>query len=251
MIFVLSPAPPLTPASLFATLIHISRQHKQWGAIMRQLLLGLTLTLCLQSLAFARLGETPEQCEKRYGKAIKEIPGHGLVDFCRLYEKKDIKISAIFIKGRTTPAVGCILYSTHRREGVWLINRRLTADEQTGLLATVPGKWKLPSANPAPTLRGGGPVRELTVKPNSIGDSRMKESQATISAVLDALYPCSLQRAIHELGRNGPDKYAFAFLGGIGITYHKASDAVVEWSKSVQTQRAEDAKPDPKNVKGF
>ena len=199
----------------------------------------------------ARLGETPDQCEQRYGKHVLEIAGHGVVPFCRIYEKQDLKIAAVFIKGRASPKVGCILYSTHREVGVWLTRRKLTKEEQDSLLATVPGQWKFPSASPAPTLQGGGPRRELSVKPNSIGDSRMRASLDAAENMMQALYPCSISRGLKEVGRNGPDKYAFTFNGGIAITYCKVSDAIIAWSKAVEAQRAEARKPDPKELKGF
>lgn len=205
----------------------------------------------ITATAHARLGETPDQCEQRYGKAVREIPGRGPIEYCRVYRKDGISISAVFIKGRTTPKAGCILYTTHQGDSTYSRTRKLTSEEQQSLLQTVPGTWTLPRNEPAPILQGGGRVRELSVKPNGIRDSRLKAVRDASSAALNTVYPYGPQLSPAEIGHNGLDKYAFTIYGGMALTYFNAADAIVEWSRAIEAQRKEDRKPDSKKFKGF
>ena len=200
--------------------------------------------------AHARLAETPDQCEQRYGKHVTEIAGHGPVAFCRIYSKQGLNVAAIFIKGREAPKAACILYTTHQGGLYWMTKGKLAEEQRQSLLATVPGTWRLPRTAPAPTLQGGGRVKEMTVKQNSIGDSRTRTTRSAVKAATAAIYPRIAYRTPETIGQNSSTKYAFTIGGGMAITFYKVSEAIVAWSKVIQAQRAPQ-KEDPKELKGF
>lgn len=74
---------------------------------MRTFLIVVFWLLCLP--AFARIGETPEECEKRYGKHIVET-SEGKGEFLRHYEKSGYMINVWFLQSGDTWKVEHISY---------------------------------------------------------------------------------------------------------------------------------------------
>ena len=59
--------------------------------------------LCLP--AAARLGETPAQCQQRYGDPVRELAGNNGVAMARFYSKQGMEIIAVFVGPSTNNAL--------------------------------------------------------------------------------------------------------------------------------------------------
>ena len=148
--------PALTPAKRPATSclsydfaytcgIHLIPTSTTGGRAMKCsscLLIGL---FALAFTANARIGETREQCQQRYGQPVTNYPGDSALAGCDVYVKDGIAISAFFVtNARKETRAGLVIYSRMRPdvEGVLLPPPEITSDEQTSLLGTVAGRWE-------------------------------------------------------------------------------------------------------------
>lgn len=87
--------------------------------------------------ASARLGETPDQCDERYGTKYTEAAGQGYWSAERKYEKNGVRITIRFLRNET----GARTAEYIEYKPVNTATNRLTPAKIEGLLALVAPSW--------------------------------------------------------------------------------------------------------------
>lgn len=146
----------------------------------------LLAALFMVAPAYARLGETPEQCDERYGSKYTETAGQGFWAAERQYEKGGIKITIRFLKDQA----GARKVEYIEYKPLNTTSNRLTEAKTEGLLQIVSRTWTpitlltpppqthKPAADPSRTLGGTRTSRILSIEKSTGDDKRRAEKEA-------------------------------------------------------------------------
>ena len=207
--------------------------------------------------ALARIGETPQQCEDRYGKAVQEMPGAGNLKGIRVYWKDDTEITAFFTAAPyQTPRVGLIYYriGTNGEQRSQL--PQYTDAQVKALLSTVDGVWS--DYAPAPTLNAvkTDPYRTTTrITPTSsqLETRRGEASEAVHKAgvlVLPIPFAPSDSYPVTDFRHLSNTHFAFKVSNGVAIIAYDAVPAITGWATQKKLENVPE-KPAPRKMSGF
>jgi hypothetical protein len=219
---------------------------------MKTQILTITCAILLLNLpAAARLGETPTQCNERYGVPVREIAGGNGVAGARVYNKQGMEIIAIFVtRISLDPCVGMILYNTNTNR----ITRvgAMKAEVESPLLTTVPGRWE-PYAAP-PTLNSSTQGKQMRPTTSQLEQYR-ETCRLTLDAIVKVLYPPSVYPGMvalpPDIGHIGTDKFAFRVADGLAIVSYNAVPAIQKWSEGLPRRTTKRPAPLPNDLSGF
>lgn len=146
----------------------------------------LSATLFMATPGFARLGETPEQCDERYGSKYTEAAGQGFWAAERKYEKGGVRITIRFLRGEAgTRTAEYIEYKP-----INTTSNRMTASKAEGLLQLVSQSWtpltlitpppqtEKPPPDPAKTLGTTHAPKVITIEKASGEEKRRADKEA-------------------------------------------------------------------------
>ncbi|MBM4149043.1 MAG: hypothetical protein FJ224_08355 [Lentisphaerae bacterium] len=213
--------------------------------------------LVLASSAEARLGETVEECQRRYGAAVTNYPGHGNVDTVAVYVKDGICVVAIFTKraGVDTRA-SMVIYSRLHPDARGLLAPppEITEKEQAALLDTVSGRWK--DYDDTPPRLAARPSKVVPLLPQPTITVRHRDATAeALNKAVEALYaPPALswiRTPPKNIAHNGPKLFAFRILRGVAICSQDGAEAVRAWAERVISETAAARKPPEGKLSGF
>lgn len=146
----------------------------------------LLAALFMVAPVFARLGETPEQCDERYGSKYTETAGQGFWAAERQYEKGGIRITIRFLRDQA----GARKAEYIEYKPLNTTSNRLTEAKTEGLLQIVSRTWipltlltpppqtHKPAADPSRTLGGTRTSRIITLEKATGEDKRRAEKEA-------------------------------------------------------------------------
>jgi hypothetical protein len=149
-------------------------------------LIFLVAILFIVPSVFARLGDTPDQCDERYGLKYTEIGGQGFWAAERKYEISGVQITIRFLRSesgaRTAEYIGYKLTNT--------TTNRMTPSKIEGLLNSVASEWTPitlitpPPVNekllpdPKKTLNSSNAKKRITIEQSAGLDKRKTEKEA-------------------------------------------------------------------------
>jgi hypothetical protein len=149
-------------------------------------LIFLVAILFIVPSVFARLGDTPDQCDERYGSKYTEIGGQGFWAAERKYEKGGVQITIRFLRNesgaRIAEYIGFKLTNT--------TTNRMTPSKIEGLLNSVAPEWipitliTPPPVNekllpdPKRTLNSSTAKKRITIEQSAGLDKRKAEKEA-------------------------------------------------------------------------
>ncbi len=184
----------------------------------RYALLVFMLTTGLCPLLFARIGETPEACDQRYGPQLQTgTPTRGFWDAEQRHEKNGVRISIRFLRN----AEGVLQAEYLEYKPMDLTDVPLSEDRIQSLLNIISTNWtKLtliplppPPTNTTPdtirTMVRTSKVKVITLeKKGGIEEQRLKQEAAARKAMLDVIESqnretTQLKNKIIKLTRNG------------------------------------------------
>jgi hypothetical protein len=146
----------------------------------------LSATLFMATPGFARLGETPDQCDERYGSKYTETAGQGYWAAERKYEKGGVRITIRFLRDET----GNRKAEYIEYKPINTTTNRMTASKAEGLLQHVSRDWtplalitpppvtQKPPPDPARTLGTMQSRKVLTIEKSTGEDKRKAEKEA-------------------------------------------------------------------------
>jgi hypothetical protein len=199
--------------------------------------------------AAARLDETPAQCQQRYGNPVRAIPGSNGVAMAYFYNKQGMEIIAVFVGRSTNDAhVGLIFYSRIGKNIPGLRIGPPTPEEESALLATVPGRWEnyaLP-----PTIQSA--VKDKSITPvTSVLEKRRAECWSIVQSFGKSEYSMSSWPTLADIGHMGNTRFAFRIPAGVAFAFYDAIPAIQKWHNEIQRQNANAKRPPPTNLSGF
>ena len=209
--------------------------------------------------ATARLGETPAECQRRYGEAVANYPGHADVAGVSVYVKDDISVTAIFTKNRVKGTrASMIIYSRLRPDrprGLFL-GPQIAENEQNAILGTVPGRWEDYDSKQGLT-RTRKNLKRISTTPSMLIKHRNATAEAVKKAVR-AVYAAHAKDPLvwprtspKNIAHNGPKVFAFDVLRGVGICSFDATKAITTWADQLASERANAKKPPAGKLPGF
>ena len=231
-----------------------------WGINMNRTTLTLLTALTIALPTLARIGETQQECEARYGKPVEETAGFGDVKNVRVYWKDDTEITAFFVsKVGQPPTVGLIYYRLGTNYTQRMTAPHYTDDQTKALLATVNGTWT--AYTPPPALSGPKPLdpwrsgtgtTKLAPVTSQIESRRAESFTAVQNAgkirfpgVVASYYPVS------DISHVGNTHFSFSVEHGMAIVAYDAVFPVRVWVEQKQREKQEaEAKPQRK-MTGF
>lgn len=208
--------------------------------------------------ATARLGETPAECQRRYGEAVAKYPGHAGVAGVSVYVKDGLSVVAFFTKSPVKGTrAGVVIYSRLRpdvQRGSYA-TPKITDGEQRTLLETVPGRWK--SYNAPPGLEGKPEgLKSISSRPSLL----IKYRDATAKAVrrtVKTIYPANLDfwtgAPPENIAHNGSKTFAFRVARdrGVAICSYDATKAIAAWADRLVAEKQNAKKPQQQKLPGF
>jgi hypothetical protein len=202
------------------------------------------------------MGETPEECQQRYGQPVTNYPGHGDVVDVVVYLKDGISVSVFFVKvSSKDTCAGLVIYLRVRPDVPCssFPPPEFTQDEQTSLLGTVTGRWD--DHGYPPRLPGSLP-KALPLSPAWSITARQRDTAAqTVQKVIGALYlPRQwpwVSTTVKDVAHNGPKLFAFRAARGLVLCSYDHIAALARWADYAISER-EKAKHTPKGrLTGF
>jgi hypothetical protein len=244
---------------------------KRYSTMKSALLLLLSVAIVALP-ALARLGETAQECETRYGPHTREIPGFGDTKAIRVYVKENTEVTAFFVaRGGQAPAVGLIFYRVGTNVTQRQQSRPYSDEEVKTLLATVTGVW---ADYTNPTLSGPKAINSPLARPLASNlrmqpvttqlELRHTETSALVKKIGELVYPAFLQKLgspylkVTDLGHVGNTHFAFRtdplssyVRDAVALVSYDALPALQAWA--AEQHRILDAKPPPpaRNLSGF
>jgi len=208
------------------------------------------------------MGETPKECQQRYGAAVTNYAGHGNLDGVAIYVKDDISVTAFFTKAADKSVRATLIIYAHIQPDIQTpsaFRSEFTEAQQAALLATVPGRWS--GYDPPPTLAG----RPAALKPISTEPSltiRHRNLAANVLGIamkaLRSLAPTNLSPTDREIlsppahiAHNGPRLFAYRMAGRIAIFSMDGADPIRLWAERVASERTAAQTPPEKKLSGF
>lgn len=229
----------------------------------------LTISLLIWGMlvlhASARHGETPSQCEARYGAAVTNLPGNADIEQVAIYRKDDLNITAIFIKGYDNKVTVEMIFYTRAQPFAPSLSLapNMSAEDEATILGTVKGQWETDK----PTQQLAGPKhfggsstitgqRTIGTKPNTKAMTSGPGVYATTSEkvakavqnVLQLVYPKEVSYTAAPISHNGLHLYAFRTIHGIAICSDQNISRMTKWAEYI---RGQNAKPIPKSLDGL
>jgi hypothetical protein len=146
----------------------------------------LSATLFMATPGFARLGETPEQCDERYGSKYTESAGQGFWAAERKYEKGGVRITIRFLRGEAGGRTAEYI----EYKPINTTSNRMTASKTEGLLQLVSQNWtpltlitpppqtEKPPPDPAKTLGTTHAPKVITIEKASGEEKRRADKEA-------------------------------------------------------------------------
>lgn len=212
---------------------------------------GRTIWLCLCSFAFgatseARLGETMQECQGRYGAAVTNFPGHGDIAGVSVYGKDGISVIAFFtrIAGQGVRA-SMVIYSRHFPEDKFVFlqpqSKPFTDKEQDTLLRTVAGRWE--SYDPPPRLAGPSNRGVPVASQPSITIRQRDTAAGAVRKAVETLYKPFLHTWAGlphtNIAHNGPRIFAFGIGSGQGLAICtlEGVDSILYWATRMNAAR--------------
>lgn len=253
---------------------------------MSKLSLSLIIWGMLVLQVSARHGETPVQCEERYGAAITNLLGNTDVEQVAIYKKDALNIIVVFIKGIDNKVTADLIFYTRAQPYDPLFYRvpAMSEEDEATILATVKGQWE--KYKPAQQLAGpkyvGGSstvtgqkvigtkptVKTMSSGPGIYAATSEKVAKA-VQDVLQLVYPRELpptaahgrSRRLREsevtkelsctvvpISHNGLHLYAFRTIQGVAICSDGNISRMTKW---VEFIRGKNAAPAPKPLTGL
>jgi hypothetical protein len=221
----------------------------------RKGLLGCVTALLYMMIAphaWARLGETPAQCDRRYGAPTGSLPPEGDIVDVRLYRKDDVHVTVLFRRkpGRGDTAC-CIAYAPYPPGSLHSFTPPFTDAQVKALLATVPGRWE--DYGEPDGLKRTQAVAKTVGHPGGITGqrrdevARMLESYGKATVRLFLPSPTTLS----DLGHNGLSHFAFLVARQVVIATHDAASDIEAWSKAQIERAKQTAEKEEKPLSGF
>jgi hypothetical protein len=223
---------------------------------MRQKAWIIVWALVLSSSAEARLGETVEECQRRYGAAVTNYPGHSDLGSVAVYVKDGISVTALFTKRAGSDArASMVIYSRLRPDarGVVIPPPEINEKEQAALLETVAGRWE--NYDPPPGLAGKpNKVVPVSTQP-SITIRQRDATEEVLKKVVEALYAPPISIWTHStpknIAHNGSKVFAFRVARGVAICSQDGAEAIRAWADRVISDRSAVRKPPEQKLSGF
>lgn len=236
---------------------------------------GVLLFLAMAAVAmpaWARLGETTQECEARYGQHTGEMPGSGEVKSIRVYRKENTEVTAFFTgKGSQPATVSMIFYRVGTNTAQRQNSRPYSDEEIKTLLATVNGTW---ADYTNPTLSAPKAINSFASRPptatqrmqpvTSQIEQRRAETFNVVKKTGELMYPMIFTKPgvaylkVTDLGHVGNTCFAFRMepsssytRDAVALVSYDAVPALQEWV--TQQHLVLDAKPapPPRNLSGF
>ncbi|MEI7879704.1 MAG: hypothetical protein WCI95_02400 [bacterium] len=125
---------------------------------MAKLIVSLLVWVGLVGAAFARFGETPEQCIERYGAAVTNLPGFGDIERVAIHSNDNITITVVFMRGYDNKITARSIFYTRVKPFAYDFSsvKDMAAEDENTILATVKGQWN--QEKPAKGLEGAKPA---------------------------------------------------------------------------------------------
>jgi hypothetical protein len=146
----------------------------------------LSVVLLIAPTTFARLGDTPDQCDERYGSKYTETAGQGFWAAERKYEKSGVQITIRFLRNEQgTRIAEYIAYKLTNAT-----TNRMTPSKIEGLLNSVAPEWtpitlitpppvnEKPVPDPKKTLNSSTAKKRITIEQSAGLDKRKAEKEA-------------------------------------------------------------------------
>ena len=146
----------------------------------------LSIILLMAHTTFARLGDTPDQCDERYGSKYNETAGQGFWAAERKYEKSGVQITIRFLRNeRGTRIAEYIAYKLTNTT-----TNRMTPGKTEGLLTLVAPTWtpitlitpppvnEKPLPDPKKTMNSSKAKRLITIEQSAGLDKRKAAKEA-------------------------------------------------------------------------
>lgn len=183
----------------------------------------------------ARMGETLEQCEARYGKPISEIIGGAGVYTIRTYQKEDIQITAFFMGNSTQNAqVRMLVYEMVVKgfgkqplQYEMLTQHSLSPEEEKQLLSAIPGLWEVDDART--TLKSTRKIDKPLIK--SFYERRLDACKAAVKDAITAVHKTGLEVPVNDLLHNNKEIFAFRVPGGMAVINQEAAPNIQRWAE--------------------
>jgi hypothetical protein len=180
--------------------------------------LALMMVLAVAPAAWARLGETAEQCSERYGRDFTEKPASNFWAFERIYVKNGIEASIRFLaEPRGVNKAGWVRYKPLKE-----YKNKFSDELLQSLLHTVPGDWQELVRTSAPPATVHGTEKDTSAKDLSKKErdaleargKRIKETVAEIEKVAGNPGKCwAGEKAYATAGKNGLTIFSEEYLG--------------------------------------
>jgi len=223
---------------------------------MSKIILLLMIFGVLAGKAFARFGETPEQCEERYGAALTNLPGYSDVERVAIHKKDNLTITVVFFRSNDKPTTaGLIFYSLAKPFSYgFSCVLDLTPEDEDAILSTVEGQWSQDKpakelAGPKPfssnvnslshILPGSSIPKKTPISTGSGITSGMagKVAQA-VQGVLPLIYPHEITYTPVPISHNGSRIFSFRVLHGVAICSADRISGLNQWAEYTRQRKA-------------
>ena len=198
------------------------------------------------SSAEARLGETPEECQRRYGAHLTERQGAGLVPMVRVYKNASFYITIAFAQKPHRPVTaGCVIYGKYAGRMRWTQARRIEEAERDGLMATVAGKWQSYSVESKLARSAKRGVKRMSVQPNQIALDRRDRASKALAAVSNLLMPDRPPSGypIAPIAHNRSRTFAFMHGQQLALLSVDGVEALENWQQVLDSLPKEEKRP--------